>query len=232
MKTFYYSPLVNKTIELRRIFSTNFIKYSTRDYNRICICYEQNMLKCSPKIYPDRYLWHLSYPYNREKILSDGIIPNYEEHHTLFVNAQIEDPFKLWPIVYDDSHMIFNWDDYENKEDAFFACTELKFSDYDFWRIDSNIAGYEGYHIDINDPAFMIDNKEEKGFFGARPDDYICREKPIKASALKLFRYKRGTIRKYYNYLRNNEPLDFKLYDGVASVCGIDKSQPYFLEEI
>lgn len=232
MKTFYYSNLVNKVEEIQSTFYNNHSKYGWKTYKKMGIQKERNMLKFSPCIIPERYVWHLSYPCFRESILTNGIIPNYEEHHVLFVNAQIENPFKLWPIVYDDCSAMFNWDDYENEDDAFYAFNDKMLCKYDFWRIDSEIAGYEGYHIDINDPAFMSNYNHEKGLFGARPDDYICREKPIKAAALKLFQYKKGSIRHYFSCQCNNEPLHFNMYDGVASVCGFDKSNPYYLEEV
>ena len=89
MKTFYYSNLVNKVEEIQSTFYNNDSKYGWKTYKKMCIQKERNMLKFSPSIIPERYLWHLSYPCFRESILTNGIIPNYEEHHVLFVNARL-----------------------------------------------------------------------------------------------------------------------------------------------
>lgn len=190
------------------------------------------LLSFSPSIIPDKYVWHLSSPSNREKILKNGIIPNNEEHAVVFVNNQIENPLLLWPIAYDDSSYYFDRHQSSEKNDLFFAFDE-KLSNYDYWRIDTLIAGKDEYKIDPNDPAFMFsDFNSEKGRFGARPDYYLCRKNVIHPSALKLFRYKPNTYHKYNRFLAHKEPLEYQCQDGVISIKGFNKAYPYYLEEL
>ena len=214
----------------------NYI-YMNYGYNsEIYKCFRKKreliLLGFSPTIIPDKYVWHLSDPSHRNKILKNGIIPNYEEHAVVFVNNQIENPRFLWPIAYDDSSYYFDSHQSSEKNDLLFAFEKI-LSIYDYWRIDTLIAGKDEYKIDPNDPAFMFNEfNSEKGIFGSRPDYYLCRQKPIPPSALKLFRYKPNTYHKYNRFLTQNEPLEYQCQEGVISIKGFNKAYPYYLEEL
>lgn len=183
----------------------------------------------APSIIPDRYVWHLSSVRNRYSILEHGILPYPRIDGLLYVNNQIDNPHNLWPIVFDDSGYYFDWASYDDEEKASLALMEQKLASYDYWRVDSNIAGYHGYHIDPNDPVFSGQ------MFGstATDEDYICRREPIPVEALKLFRYQPGTYAGYRQFFTSEKPvLKYEQVDGVVTVGGFDKANPFYLEEV
>jgi hypothetical protein len=191
---------------------------------------ELRLLNFSPKVTPDRYVWHLSSPIYRDSIFEKGIIPNSEEHNVVFVNNQIEAPLRMWPIEYDDSTFYFDWDNY-NKDDGFFACSEMLLNKYDFWRVDTWTLQKNRFKIDPNDPACIhYEERLDKPLYGVRPDYYLYYDGAIPRETIKLFRYKQGSFQKYYRFSVENEPLDIQLFDGVVSVQAFDKANPYFLE--
>ena len=182
------------------------------------------LFKTSAKIIPNRYVWHISYPCYRNSILQKGITANEEDNGLVFVNNQIEDPHLLWPITYDDKSLIYGWDIYGEEE---------MFSSYDFWRIDSKIAGYKGYKIDPFEPILGV----RWGWQDvARESHYLCRKEPIPKNALKLFKYRPKSFSRYKKFIPGYKgvkiSLIYKCYEGVISVGGLDESRPYYLEEV
>ena len=187
------------------------------------------LFNAADAIVPDRYIWHLSYPCYRSRIAQAGILPIGKTTPFVFANNQIEYPYLLWPIVFDDSGMMFDWDKYPSHEAAAKALTEIVYGDRDYWQIDSEIAGYDGYRIDPFQPAVIADIF----YTNAREDHYICRKKAIPPQALKLFRFDAKLFDTYIAYLQGNIPsLIYDETEGAISVGGFDKSTPYFLKEV
>lgn len=227
----YYQP-AHSVLERKRTLleplkkdSTLYIGYSNLSTKRETAI----LFSASAPTIPDRYIWHLSYSCYRESIMEKGIQPMNEDNQLVFANNQIEYPDQLWPLVYDDSGLMFNWDDYPNFEEACRALDEQIFGCYDYWRIDSNIAGYWGYRIDPLQPALIA------GMYHNTASDYhyICRNETIPSNALKLFRYKPHTIQTYRDFLYGRIPaLSCIQYDGVVAFGGFDKANPYFLEAV
>lgn len=198
--------------------------------HRECKKNTMRLFEQSPKIIPDRYLWHLSIPKYRKCILKEGIIPNHEKYDLVFANNQIHQLCNLWPLVWVlPSDTSFRFDDYSNEDEAYKAYNEFIYGYYDFWRIDSEIAGYDGYRIDPNNPA--VEGASSK--LPARDEDYICRKEPIPPNSLKLFRYRPNTFLEYHAYLfgESKKTLIYETYPGVVSVGGFDKARPYYLQE-
>jgi len=181
----------------------------------------------SAKIIPNRYVWHISYPCFRKSILEKGIIAKKENTGLVFVNNQIENPHLLWPIAYDDSYLYSLIT--ENLNDA----EEELFGKYDFWRIDSKIAGFKGYKIDPFEPILGVRLAWKDV---AKEEDYLCRKEPIPKNAIKLFRYRPKSFERYKNFIPGYKglkiPLKYKYFDGVVSVGGMDEARPYYLEEV
>lgn len=227
----FYKP-AHSFLERKRVLLEPLLKDSTLydGYSNLSQKRESAILfSAAAPIIPDRYIWHLSYPCFREAIREKGILPMNEDNQLVFANNQIEYPDQLWPLVYDDSGMMFNWDDYPNEEEAGRALDEQQLGSYDYWRIDSTIAGYSGYRIDPFQPALIA------GMFHHTASDYhyICRKEAIPAKALTLFRYKPHTIQTYRDFLYGRIPaLTCGVYDGVVSMGGLDKAHPYFLEAV
>jgi hypothetical protein len=219
-------------LERKRTLLEPLMKHSTlyNGYSNLSKKREASILfSAAAPIIPDRYIWHLSYPCFREAIREKGIQPIDEDKQLVFANNQIEYPDQLWPLVYDDSGLMFNWDAFPNKDKASKALDEEKLGAYDFWRIDSIIAGYRGYRIDPFQPALIA------GIFNNTVSDsnYICRKEAIPAKALKLFRYKPHTIQTYRDFVNGRIPaLNYQINDGVVTLRGLDKAYPFFLEVV
>ncbi|MBU3744230.1 MAG: hypothetical protein FGM61_06720 [Sediminibacterium sp.] len=187
------------------------------------------LFNAAPAILPDRYSWHLSYPLYRSRIAQQGILPICESKPLVFANNQIEFPYLLWPIVFDDSGMMFDWEKYPSRQEAEKALTELVYGGLDYWRIDAEIAGYHGYRIDPFQPALIAD----MFYTNAREEHYICRRESIPPQALKLFRFNANHFETYLAYLRGNiSLLVCQENEGAVSVGGFDKANPYFLTEV
>lgn len=187
------------------------------------------LFNASTAILPDRYIWHLSYPCYRSRIAKAGILPIGDSTPFVFANNQIQYPYLLWPIVYDDSGMMFNWDQYPSQQAAEKALTELVYGERDYWRIDSEIAGYYGYRIDPFQPALLAD----LFYTNASEAHYICRREPIPPAALKLFRFDAMQFETYMAYLHGDiSLLVYEPTEGAVSVGGFDKAHPYFLKEV
>ncbi|MFN5936835.1 MAG: hypothetical protein ACK43L_02155 [Sphingobacteriales bacterium] len=182
----------------------------------------------SKGIRPNRFIWHLSYPVHRESILEYGILPGLD-NGLCFANNQVMNPDSLWPIVYNDSSYMFNYDAYSTQEEAFKVLDEERFSVHDYWRIDSNIAGYYGYRVDPFQPAEIA----SIFYRGVSDGDYICRKEPIPSTALKLFNYKPHSIDHYRSFLYDEiSALVYEEHDGSVSIGGFNTAHPYFLEEV
>jgi len=180
--------------------------------------------EASETITPNRYVWHISYPCYRSSILNKGIIPEKDKTGLVFVNNQIEDPHLLWPIAYDDGPLCHGWDVYGEEE---------LFSEYDFWRIDCQIAGFNGYRIDPYLPAQEV----RCGWRDLAKDEYyLCRQEAIPSNAIKLFKYRPKSFKKLKQFLPAYKglriPLKYKEYSGVVSVGGFNYEKPYYLKEV
>jgi hypothetical protein len=180
--------------------------------------------KASETITPNRFVWHISYPCYRSSILNKGIIPEKDKTGLVFVNNQIEDPHLLWPIAYDDGPLCYGWDVYGE---------EKLFSEYDFWRIDCQIAGFNGYRIDPYLPAQEV----RCGWRDLAKDEYyLCRQEAIPSNAIKLFKYRPKSFKKLKQFLPGYKglriPLKYKEYSGVVSVGGFNYEKPYYLKEV
>lgn len=187
------------------------------------------LFNASTAILPDRYIWHLSYPCYRSRIASEGILPIGDSTPFVFANNQIQYPYLLWPIVYDDSGMMFDWDKYPTQQAAEKVLTEIVYGNRDYWRIDSEIAGYHGYRIDPFQPALIA----EMFFTNASEEHYICRKESIPPQALTLFRFDAMQFDTYLAYLRGSiSSLVYEATDGAVSVGGFDKAHPHFLKEV
>jgi hypothetical protein len=184
----------------------------------------------SRPIKPDRYLWHLSPTDNRASIFEKGIIPG-QKSNLVFVNNQIEVPHFLWPILGDDGWYMHKPQKSESRDiNIGFSDIELYYdtvySYYDFWRIDSNIAGYNGYRIDPFKPADgLLDNAEWDSAF-------LARNKSIPTAALTLFRYLKFSMPEYdaFRLKRKNEFV-YPKTSGTIRVSRFDKSKPCYLVE-
>lgn len=187
------------------------------------------LFNASSSIVPDHYIWHLSYPCYRSRIAKEGILPIGESTPFVFANNQIQYPYLLWPVVYDDSGMMFDWDQYPSRQDAEKVLTEIVYGNRDYWRIDSTIAGYHGYRIDPFQPALIADLFHTN----AREEHYICRRESIPPAALKLFRFNAKHFETYLAYLRGDTAvLLYEENEGAISVGGFDKANPFFLKEV
>jgi hypothetical protein len=192
--------------------------------------YSDIVFNASMPIKPNRYVWHLSPSSNREGIFEKGIIPGHKTN-LVFVNNQIEMPHCLWPILGDDGWFFSTPKKRESKEENIgFSDIELYYdtvySDYDYWRIDSNIAGYDGYRIDPYKPADgCLDNAKWDTAF-------LARNKSIPSAALTLFRYLKFSMPEYDAFMLK-EKKEFVYYkrNGAIRVSRFDKANPCFLEE-
>jgi hypothetical protein len=196
--------------------------------------YSDIVFNASVPIKPNRYVWHLSPTENRENIFEKGIIPG-PKSNLVFVNNQIERPGFLWPILGDDGFGGFlqrNFEDFdgfidEKEEDNWIKkYHEEVYSYYDFWRVDSNIAGYDGYRIDPFKPADgYLDNAKWDSAF-------LARNKSIPSTALTLFRYLKFSMPEYFSFFYK-EIKEFVYYksNGVIRTSRFDKANPCFLEE-
>lgn len=217
----------NSFLKKKREMFVDYCPYSSK-YSRTKFidkkCQADIYFRASEKIIPNRYVWHISYPRYRDSILKYGIIPEKGDSGLVYVNNQIEEPHRLWPITYDDGPLYYGWDVYGEEE---------MFASYDFWRIDCKIAGFKGFKIDPYEPALGVrwgwrdDSKDE---------DYLCRKEAIPSKALKLFTYKPNSFKKLKDFLPGYRgmrvPLDYKIFDGVVSVKGFDSENPFYLDEV
>jgi hypothetical protein len=177
--------------------------------------YYEDLFKVSRKIMPQRYIWHVAYPMSRNSIFEHGILPFDSGCVYVYANNQIHNPLALFPICFDIS--------------AGFCYSETLdeiLNQYDFWRIDCNVAGYDGYRIDPNNPKVLF-----KPF--AKDEDYICRERAIPREALKLFRYKTGSIDSYMAKDLYNQ-IFCKYGEGAVSISTVSfvNSRTSYLEEV
>jgi hypothetical protein len=188
------------------------------------------LYNASNPIKPNRYVWHLSPAANRESIFEKGILPG-QKSNLIFVNNQIEMPHHLWPILGDDGWYMHQPKKRASKDTNFgFSDIELYYdtvySEYDFWRIDSNIAGYDGYRIDPFKPADgLLDNAEWDSAF-------LARNKFIPTAALTLFRYLRFSMPEYDAFrLKRKKEFVYPRASGTIRVSRFDKSKPCYLVE-
>jgi hypothetical protein len=196
--------------------------------------YDDIAFNASMPIKPNRYVWHLSPTENRESIFEKGIIPGTESN-LIFVNNQIKNPGCLWPILGDDGFGWFlqrNYVDFDGFSDEAEAenwrqkYDELVYSYYDFWRIDSNIAGYDSYRIDPYKPADgYLDNAKWDTAF-------LARNKSIPSAALRLFRYLKFSMPEYVAFsLKEKKEFIYPRVSGTIRVSRFDNAKPCFLEE-
>ena len=174
------------------------------------------MFQNAPKIKPNRFIWHLSYPSNRQGIFEKGILPS-KKYGLVFANNQMLDPFYFFPVA------ILKLENANEDPEELLAC-------FDYWRIDSQLAGFDGYKVDPYGPNLYT-------FSRANDEDFICRQKAIPKEALKLFTYKQGSIYSYFDQLNKDEANSKCFFvDGAVSVVmtrrRIDKTKPSYLEEV
>lgn len=191
--------------------------------------YSDIVFNASMPVKPNRYVWHLSPSHNREGIFEKGIVPG-QRSNLVFVNNQIENPHCLWPIMGDDGYLM-STPKIKSKEDNIgLSDVELYYdtvySYYDFWRIDSNVAGYNGYRIDPHKPA--------DGYLNNATWDsaFLARNKSIPSAALTLFRYIKYSMHEYDAFmLKRKKEFVYYKRNGVIRVSRFDKATPCFLEE-
>ncbi|MFN5642231.1 MAG: hypothetical protein ACK4V4_08205 [Sphingobacteriales bacterium] len=150
------------------------------------------LYKQFPIVQPNKFVWHLTRKSTevRSSILKYGLLPEKSRWGLVFVNNQIVEPRKLWPLPID------KWEvDHELPSIKERGLYDLMCDDYDFWRIDTNQIPYIKWKIDPNLLEEIKTYYDHHDSTSSYYWDYICTDCIIPPHCLQLFHSKKYKVK-------------------------------------